>query len=80
MLWMPPTPAHKCHEGWGLLKPTNLEEPAIAAITTIGLNIANQSFKVHGVDNGGKVVVRRQLERRCVLAFFSEAAAMFGWH
>jgi hypothetical protein len=38
------------------------------------------AFQVHGVNNGSQVVVRRQLERRCFLVFFSEAAAMFDWH
>jgi transposase len=39
-------------------------------ITTIGLDIAKSVFQVHGVDNDGKVVIRRQLKRRYVLAFF----------
>jgi len=39
-------------------------------ITTIGLDIAKSVFQVHGVDAGGQVVVRRQLKRRSVLAFF----------
>jgi hypothetical protein len=30
-------------------------------ITTIGLDIAKSVFQVHGVDNDGKVVIRRQL-------------------
>ncbi len=29
-------------------------------ITTIGLDIAKSVFQVHGVDNDGKVVIRRQ--------------------
>ena len=33
-------------------------------ITTIGLDIAKSVFQVHGVDNNGKVVIRRQLKRR----------------
>ena len=33
-------------------------------ITTIGLDIAKSVFQVHGVDNDGKVVIRRQLKRR----------------
>ena len=41
-------------------------------ITTIGLDIAKSVFQVHGVDNDGKVVIRRQLKRRCVLAFFEK--------
>ena len=40
------------------------------AITTIGLDIAKSVFQVHGIDAEGKVVIRRQLKRRYVLAFF----------
>jgi transposase len=39
-------------------------------ITTIGLDIAKSVFQVHGVDADGNVVLRRQLKRRYVLAFF----------
>jgi transposase len=39
------------------------------AITTIGLDIAKSVFQVHGIDAEGKVVIRRQLKRRYVLAF-----------
>lgn len=42
------------------------------AITTIGLDIAKSVFQVHGVDAQGGVVVRRQLKRRYVLAFFKK--------
>jgi transposase len=42
------------------------------AITTIGLDIAKSVFQVHGVDAAGNVVVRRQLKRHYVLAFFQE--------
>ena len=41
-------------------------------ITTIGLDIAKSVFQVHGVDGTGQVVVRRQLKRRYVLAFFQK--------
>ena len=41
-------------------------------ITTIGLDIAKSVFQVHGVDADGRVVVRRQLKRRYVLAFFQK--------
>ena len=41
-------------------------------ITTIGLDIAKSVFQVHGVDADGQVVVRRQLKRRYVLAFFQK--------
>src|SRR5437667_9797436 len=39
-------------------------------ITTIGLDIAKNVFQVHGIDSNEKVVVRRQLRRSQVLAFF----------
>ena len=42
------------------------------AITTIGLDIAKPVFQVHGMDAEGKVVIRRQLKRRYVLAFFQK--------
>jgi transposase len=41
-------------------------------ITTIGLDIVKSVFQVHGVDAQGKVVIRRQLKRRYVLAFFQK--------
>jgi transposase len=41
-------------------------------ITTIGLDIAKSVFQVHGVDTGGQIVIRRQLKRRYVLAFFEK--------
>jgi len=41
-------------------------------ITTIGLDIAKSVFQVHGADAEGNVVIRRQLRRRHVLAFFQK--------
>jgi len=41
-------------------------------ITTIGLDIAKSVFQVLGVDGAGQVVIRRQLKRRSVLAFFQK--------
>jgi len=42
------------------------------SISTIGLDIAKSVFQVHGVDEAGQVVIRRQLKRRHVLAFFQK--------
>jgi len=39
---------------------------------TIGLDIAKSVFQVHGVDAEGNVIIRRQLKRRYVLAFFQK--------
>jgi len=42
------------------------------SIATIGLDIAKSVFQVHGVDTQGNVILRRQLKRRYVLAFFEK--------
>ena len=44
------------------------------SITTIGLDIAKSVFQVHGIDAEDKVIIRRQLKRRYVLAFFQKLA------
>jgi transposase len=41
-------------------------------VTIIGFDIAKSVFQVHGVDTAGQVVIRRQLKRRGVLAFFEK--------
>lgn len=49
------------------------------AIVTIGLDLAKNVFQVHGVDEAGKVVVRRQLRRGDVEKFFrAQAPCMVG--
>lgn len=57
------------------------------AVTTIGLDIAKSVFQVHGIDAEGQVIIRRQLRRRYVLAFFEKLApclvgieACAAWH
>jgi transposase len=39
-------------------------------ITTIGLDIAENVFQVHGIDAAEKVAVRKQFRRSKVIAFF----------
>jgi len=41
-------------------------------ITTIGLDLAKHVFQVHGIDADGAAVLRKQLRRGQVLAFFSK--------
>ncbi|MGH3848471.1 MAG: IS110 family transposase [Pseudonocardiaceae bacterium] len=40
-------------------------------VTTIGIDVAKSVFQVHGIDEDGKVALRRQLRRAQVLLFFS---------
>jgi transposase len=42
------------------------------ALKTVGLDIAKSVFQVHGVDAAGEMVIRRQLKRRHVLAYFQK--------
>ena len=41
-------------------------------VTTIGFDIAKSVFQVHGIDAAGQVIIRRQLKRRQVIAFFQK--------
>jgi transposase len=43
-------------------------------ITTIGLDIAKNVFQVHGIDAAEKVIVRKQLRRSQIIAFFEALA------
>lgn len=38
---------------------------------TIGLDLAKQVFQIHGVDEHGKVVLRKQISRQQLAAFFA---------
>jgi transposase len=40
-------------------------------ITTIGIDLAKAVFQVHGVDERGKTVLRKQLKRKDMLSFFA---------
>jgi len=40
-------------------------------ITTIGIDLAKNIFQVHGVDERGKTVLRKQLKRKDVVSFFA---------
>jgi transposase len=40
-------------------------------ITTIGIDLAKAVFQVHGVDERGKTVLRKQLKRKDVMSFFA---------
>src|SRR2546422_8201314 len=41
-------------------------------VSTIGLDLAKNVFQVHGIDANEKVVVRKQLRRSQVMAFFAD--------
>ena len=47
---------------------------------SIGLDIAQSVFQVHGIDEMGRTVLRRRLGRSELLVFFCKAAGLFDWH
>ncbi len=47
-------------------------------VSTIGLDLAKSVFQVHGADDEGKAVVRRQLRRRQVHSFFRKLPPCLG--
>src|SRR3979409_209968 len=57
---------------WVLLGRPRFGGAIMQAGMTIGLDIAKSVFQVHGVDAEGNVIVRRQIKRRYVLAFFQK--------
>jgi hypothetical protein len=56
----------------GAVRALMIRRSQMQTITTIGLDIAKSVFQVHCVDANGNVVLRRQLKRRYVLAFFQK--------
>ena len=70
MLWMAPPPASQCAKRAVFEEPQK-REPSVEKVSTVGLDIAKNVFQVHGVDDEGCVVIRRQLRRRQVIKFFT---------
>ncbi len=44
----------------------------MSEVITIGIDLAKNVFQVHGVDDEGEVIIRRQLRRARVMAFFAK--------
>ena len=52
--------------------PTIRRSQSCKRLRAVGLDIAKSVFQVHGIDAKGDVIIRRQLKRRYVLAFFQK--------
>ena len=57
----------------GILAVTTLhqQEGLMTNITTIGLDLAKRVFQVHGLEQNGQPVLRKQVRRGQVLKFFA---------
>lgn len=44
----------------------------MSELATVGIDLAKSVFQIHGVDGNGLVLVRRQLRRSQLLAFFQK--------
>ena len=44
----------------------------MSELVTVGIDLAKSVFQIHGVDESGRVLVRRQLRRSQLLAFFEK--------
>ena len=69
MVWMAPAYGITVCQGGGF-RAFHRREPFMDQPITIGLDLAKSVFQVHGVDANGLVVLRRQLRRSQVPAFF----------
>jgi transposase len=61
-------PEWKCHQ------PLTERGVPTMKITTVGIDSAKNVFQVHAVDERGRVVLRKQLRRDQVTAFFANLA------
>src|SRR5215831_10807578 len=70
MAWTPPlVTASMCQSG-SADQPLEPRGASAMKITTVGIDLAKNVFQVHGVDERGKAVLKRQLKRHQVLTFF----------
>ena len=58
----------------GLSEPATKEPPA-TSITMIGLDTAKSVFQIHGVNETGKVELKRKLRRNELISFFEKQDA-----
>jgi transposase len=56
---------------WKLRYPLTRDEATEMKITTTGIDLAKSVFQVHGVDERDKAVLKKQLKRGQVMAFFA---------
>jgi transposase len=53
------------------LNHSNRMEASTMNVTTVGIDLAKSVFQIHGVNNNGKAVLRKQLKRQQVAEYFA---------
>ena len=66
---------HRCMPEWKCRQPLEPEGASIMNITTIGIDWAKNLFQVHGINEQGKAVLKRQLRRDQMASFFANLPA-----
>jgi transposase len=70
-----PSQRHRDVPKWKCNHHLTESEESEMNVTTIGLDIAKSVFQVHGCDRNGKAVLKKQLRRGQVLAYFANLPA-----
>ena len=60
---------------WARAKSCSERDWSTLTITTIGVDLAKNSFQLHGVDHTGRTVLRKKLSRSRFLEFFADLPA-----
>src|SRR5471032_1204142 len=71
MGWTPPPTDGIDVPEWKCQPPLDAEGASTMQITTIGIDLAKNVFQVHGANEHGKPVLRKQLKRDQFIAFFA---------
>jgi transposase len=71
MGWTPPPDNGINVPEWLCRQPLESEGASAMQITTVGIDLAKNVFQIHGVNEHGKVVLRKQMRREQVTAFFA---------
>ncbi len=49
-------------------------------ITTVGIDLAKNVFQVHGVNERGKTMLKKQLKREQMMLFFTNLPPLLNWN
>src|SRR4051812_30529518 len=71
----PPVTASRCAKVEALLQPLEPRRASTMKITTVGIDLAKSVFQVHGIDEHGKAVLKKQLRREQMAPFFANLPA-----